>query len=99
MAQRNDGDSAPQGGSERRNTREREVVEGFTLSELDQIPVLVPGARLSRGAVYCDITDPRHPVFRAEGELSVPRGHYFVPRRGVPFQQWLRLVARREHGS
>jgi hypothetical protein len=91
----NDGDASPQGRWER-GVPEREVVEGFTLAELDEIPVLVPGAHIARGAVYCDIADPRHPVFRAEGESKVPLGHYFVPRIGVPIAQWARLVAARE---
>lgn len=92
MSHYNDGDAPPQARQERR-AREREVVEGFTLAELDQIPVLVPGAHLAHGAVYCDVTDPRHPVFRADGELShVPLGHYFVPRLGVAFAHWARLI-------
>lgn len=98
MAQHNDGDLTPQGWRER-STHEREVVEGFTLAELDMIPVLVPGACLARGAVYCDITDPRHPVFRAEGEARVPHGHYFVPQRGVLFTHWARLVESRKGES
>jgi hypothetical protein len=94
----NDGDAPPQARRERR-TREREVVEGFTLAELDQLPVLVPGAALARGAVYCDVTDPRHPVFRADDTLSrVPHGHYFVPRLGVPFAHWARLIDDRDRG-
>lgn len=95
MSQFNDGDASPHARWERR-AREREVVEGFTLAELDEIPVLVPGAYIARGAVYCDVTDPRHPVFRAEGESQVPLGHYFVPRLGVPLAQWARLIASRE---
>lgn len=98
MAQRNEGDLTPQRWRER-STREREIVEGFTLSELDMIPVLVPGASLARGAVYCDITDARHPVFRAEGEARVPHGHYFVPQHGVLFAHWARLIGAQKNES
>lgn len=67
-------------------------LDGFTLDELDQIPVLLPGARLSQGAVYVDVTDPKRPVFRAEGDMRVPRDHYLVPKSAVHYAHWNRLI-------
>ncbi len=66
-------------------------LKGFTLDELDQIPVLLAGARLSQGAVYCDVSDASRPVFRAEGDMRVPRDHYLVPKHAVHYAHWNRL--------
>jgi hypothetical protein len=66
-------------------------LDGFTLDELRQIPVLPPGARLAQGGTYLDVTDPKRPVYHTTAEWRVPWGHYFVPKAGVHYEHWNRL--------
>jgi hypothetical protein len=67
------------------------TLDGFTLDELRQIPVLLPGARLEQGGTYLDVTDPKRPVYNTTAEWHVPWGHYFVPKAGVHYELWNRL--------
>lgn len=69
-------------------------LDDFRRDELDEITVLVPGARLQANATYCDISDPHRPVFTASPDMVVPRDHYLVPKHSVAYEQWNRLIHR-----
>ncbi len=70
----------------------RQRWQGFDLSELREIPVLLQGARLKQGATYALIGNSDLHVLRAQGGAVVQEGYYAVPKAEVPYQFWNRLI-------
>src|SRR5213082_3331185 len=68
------------------------MLEGLTDDALKQIPVLWPGARLEQGAVYLDLRDPQRREFKATGDMMADGDHWYVPKDGVDYELWNRLI-------
>src|SRR6058998_1293210 len=69
-----------------------ESLRGFMDDELKQIPVLVEGTRLEQGATYVDLRDPRRRELVARGDMVVEPGQWIVPKQGVDYRLWNRLL-------
>lgn len=68
------------------------LLEGYTNSDLKQIPVLPQGSRLEQGAKYIDLNDPERKEFTAIGNMEAGRDNYYVPKTEVDYQLWNRLT-------
>jgi hypothetical protein len=68
------------------------MLEGITDDGLKQIPVLWPGTRLEQGATYIDLRDPERREFTATGDMVAGRDNWYVPKDGVDYQLWNRLI-------
>lgn len=68
------------------------LLEGYTNSDLKQIPVLPQGSRLEQGAKYIDLNDPERKEFTAMGNMEAGRDNYYVPKTEVDYQLWNRLT-------
>lgn len=66
-------------------------LEGFTLDELREIPVLKAGARLKQGATYLDLKSGGEP-FTATGDMEASRDNFYVPKAETPHPLWNRLL-------
>ncbi len=64
----------------------------FTNDELRQIPILAPGTRLQQGATYIDLQDPACRVFTAMADQEARVSNWFVPKDGVDYVLWNRLI-------
>jgi hypothetical protein len=69
----------------------RQLVD-WTDDELKQIPLMPAGARLEQGATYVDLRDPARREFTATGDMQVPADGLYVPKSGVDFRTWNRLL-------
>jgi hypothetical protein len=58
--------------------------------ELKQIPILDTGTRLRQGATYLDLQTGR--AFTATGEMSVAGDQLVVPKDGVHYDTWNKLL-------
>jgi hypothetical protein len=67
----------------------------FTMDELKQVPVIVPGSRLEQGARYVDLTDRDRDEFTAVGAMIAAGGRYFAPKKETPTLYWNRLIGAR----
>jgi hypothetical protein len=67
-------------------------LDGFTLDELRQIPIVRTGARLQQGATYLDLRDPQGEAFTATGDMTVEDDDWFVPEAATPDRFWNRLL-------
>jgi hypothetical protein len=65
------------------------ALDEFTDDELKQIPILDSGTRLPQGATYLDLVRAE---FTATGEMAVAPGQTLVPKDGVHYEMWNRLV-------
>ena len=70
----------------------RSLSEQFQDDELRKIPVLREGQRLEQGATYLDLRSPQRREFTATGEMSASPDGWFVPKTGVPYSLWNRLL-------
>ena len=68
------------------------LLDGFTMDELAQVPVMPMGARLEQGAVYVDLTDDDHTELVAMGWMTAGIGRYFVPKKDTPVPYWNRII-------
>lgn len=68
------------------------LLEGYTNSDLKQIPVLPQGSRLEQGAKYIDLNDPERKEFTAMGNMEAGPDNYYVPKTEVDYQLWNRLT-------
>jgi hypothetical protein len=68
------------------------MLEGITDVGLKAIPVLWPGARLEQGGTYIDLRDPHRREFTATGDMEAGPDHWYVPKSGVDYQLWNRLI-------
>jgi hypothetical protein len=68
------------------------MLEGITDDGLKQIPVLWPGTRLEQGATYIDLRDPQRREFTATGDMEAGQDNWYVPKDGVDYQLWNRLI-------
>lgn len=68
-----------------------QFLSGFTMDELQEIPVVRPGARLEQGT-YVELTDDDRTEFAALGTMVADRDRYFVARRETPVRYWNRLI-------
>src|SRR5438874_6899933 len=68
------------------------LLEGITDDGLKQIPVLWEGTRLEQGATYVDLHDPQRREFTATGNMVAGRDTWFVPKDGVDYELWNRLI-------
>jgi hypothetical protein len=57
--------------------------------ELKQIPIVEAGKRLQQGATYLDL---ERGAFTATGEMSVGAEQTVIPKDGVHYETWNRLV-------
>jgi len=57
--------------------------------ELKQIPILEPGTRLRQGATYLDL---ERGAFTATGAMPAQPGQKLVPKDGVHFETWNKLI-------
>ena len=67
------------------------ALDGLNDEELKQIPVLEAGTRLQQGATYLDLARGE---FTATGEMAVGSGQKVVPKDGVHYDTWNKLVGR-----
>ena len=65
------------------------ALEGFADDELKQIPILETGTRLRQGATYLDLGGEE---FTATGEMQVRPGRNVVPKDGVHYETWNKLI-------
>lgn len=56
---------------------------------MKQIPILESGTRLRQGATYLDL---ERGEFTATGEMSVSPGQKLVPKDGVHYETWNKLI-------
>jgi len=68
------------------------MLEGITDIGLKQIPVLWPGTRLEQGGTYIDLHDPERREFRATGDMTASSENWYVPKDGVDYELWNRLI-------
>lgn len=68
------------------------LLEGITDDGLKQIPVLPLGARLEQGATYIDLQDPQRREFTATGDMAAGPDNWYVPKDGVDYELWNRLI-------
>jgi hypothetical protein len=68
------------------------LLDGFTMDELAQIPVVAPGSRLEQGSVYVDLMDDDRAEVVAPGGRTAESGRYFVPKRETPPPYWNRII-------
>ena len=68
------------------------LLEGITDDGLKQIPVLSISARLEQGATYVDLRDPQRREFTATGDMEATDEHWYVPKAGVDYELWNRLI-------
>jgi hypothetical protein len=69
------------------------ALDGFTMDELAQIPVIEPGSRLAVGSVYIDLQDRERREFQVHGETVASAETAYVPKSEVPYPLWNRLRA------
>lgn len=69
-----------------------EKLSSFDNGELKRIPVLAHGERLEQGAKYIDLSDDEHTVFTAQGNLEAQEPHLYVPKAGMDYELWNRLI-------
>ena len=67
------------------------VLQGFSDSELEVIPLVTEGTRLARRAWYLDLHDPARGEFVAEGDEVVVPGQHVVARKDVDDALWEEL--------
>jgi hypothetical protein len=67
-------------------------LQGYTNSELKQIPILPSGSRLEQGAKYIDLNHPEQGEFTAMGNMEVAEDAWIVPKTEVDYQLWNRLT-------
>ena len=68
------------------------MLEGITDDGLKQIPVLWEGMRLEQGATYIDLRDPERREFTATADMFAGRDNWYVPKHGVDYELWNRLI-------
>jgi hypothetical protein len=68
------------------------LLSDFTMDELQEIPVLVQGARLEQGGTYVDLRDPDRRPFRATGQMVALHGGCHVPKAETPYPLWNRII-------
>lgn len=66
--------------------------QDLTDDELKQIQVLEEGARLETDATYLRITEEGPEPYHARGDENIVDGDIYLPKRGMPYQLWNRLV-------
>ena len=69
-----------------------ERLDGFTNTDLKQIPVIEEGERLEQGATYLDLANREGGHFVASGDSVAQPGAYFVAKRDVDYLIWNRLT-------
>ena len=67
-------------------------LQEFTDDELKQIPIVPAGSRLEQGATYLDLKDPERGEFTATANQEAGPNDWYVPKRGVDYQLWNRLI-------
>ena len=70
----------------------RSLAERFADDDLKQVPVLPAGTRLRQGGTYIDLAEERPREFTATGDMQAEEGHAYVPKEGVPYIVWNRLI-------
>jgi hypothetical protein len=65
------------------------ALKEFSDDELKQIPILDAGTRLRQGATYLDL---ERGEFTATGEMSVGLDQNVVPKEGVHYDTWNKLI-------
>jgi hypothetical protein len=68
------------------------LLRDFADDALKQIPILPEGSRLEQGAKYIDLADPARRELTASGDVHGRPGSYYVPKHGVDYVLWNRLI-------
>lgn len=69
------------------------LLRDFTRGELEEIPVVEPGARLRTGSIYMDLGDAGRRRFKATSDTPAPgRTEFYAPKASVPYPLWNRLL-------
>jgi hypothetical protein len=88
-------DTAPQANRRRRLAlevrAEHRVLQGFSETELEKMPLVAEGTRLARRGWYLDLHDPARGDFVAEGDEVVDPGQHVVSRNDVDGVLWEEL--------
>src|SRR5436305_10955730 len=96
MAGQNIGDAGPHSEHGARTAYDlkeaHRMLEGITDDGLKQIPVLWPHTRLEQGATYIDLRDPARREFTATGDMEAGAENWYVPKHGVDYELWNRLI-------
>ena len=87
-----DKDALPHPGQARRTAlevrAEHRVLGGFADAELEGMPLVPEGTRLSRRAWYLDLHNPARADFVAEGDEVVDPGQHVIARKEVSSASW-----------
>ena len=67
-------------------------LRGMEDEDLKQVPVVPLGTRLQQGATYVDLNEPQPQEFTARGDMEARPGNAYVPKDGVPYEIWNRLI-------
>jgi hypothetical protein len=70
-----------------------DTLSSFRGDELEQIPIVPPGARLKQGAVYLDVRNPTAGAVAATEEMKATPENLYIPKAEVPYEYWDRLLA------
>ncbi|HEY8448461.1 MAG TPA: hypothetical protein VIL01_15275 [Thermomicrobiales bacterium] len=86
--------------SDERNTPDPDVsgpdlqalYPSLSQAEIDDLPILEPGATLEAGGVYLDLSAPERGPFKALEGQQAGSGNRYVAQRDVDPEIWRRLV-------
>lgn len=68
------------------------LLQEYNDDELDRIPILPAGARLETNATYINLQDSEIQEFTADGSEVVSHTDRIVPKKGVDYELWNRLI-------
>jgi hypothetical protein len=72
------------------------ALHGFTMDELEHVPVVEPGSRLKPGAVYLDLGGSQRRPFMAADESYAGEDSLCVAKSAVAYPLWNRLLGAAE---
>jgi hypothetical protein len=71
---------------------EHRVLQGFSDTELEAMPLVPEGRPLGRRKHFLDLHDPARAGFVAEGDEVVEPGQHVIAREEVPAELWQELL-------
>jgi len=60
----------------------------WSVSTLQQVPVLPAGSRLEQGATYIDLNEQQPREFTATGDMQAAASQHIVAKSSVPYEVW-----------
>jgi hypothetical protein len=73
--------------------------EGLDDEQLKGVPIVAEGERLQQGATYIDLNQKPRREFTASGDMEADSDHAYVPKDGVPYEVWNRLIGEPKPGQ